>query len=84
MLSDQNGYKHSQVKHSCVGSSDSSRTVIKKASIEGDIPQVATDLQEGASVYGVATCWYGRPTFVSTIFCGLTKFRLLLKSCFHP
>jgi len=29
---------------------------VEKASVKEDIPQVAMDLQEGASVYGVATC----------------------------
>jgi len=30
--------------------------VVEKASVKGDVPQVAIDLQEGASVYGMATC----------------------------
>ena len=58
MPSHQNGYK-------CLQAKDSSGTeveqclenkVVDKASIKGHIPQVAMDLQVGASVYGMAMC----------------------------
>ena len=32
------------------------KRIDQKASVEGDVPQVATNLQEVASVYGVVMC----------------------------
>jgi len=58
MLSHQNGYKCSQEKDSCGIEVKQclENKVVEKASVKGDVPQVATDLQEGASVYGMAPC----------------------------
>ena len=42
--------------------------VVEKASVKGDVPQVATDLQEGASVYGMAMCWNGWSRRVSCVY----------------
>jgi len=58
MPSHQNGYKCSQAKDSCGTEVEQclENKVVEKAIVKGDIPQVATDLQEGASVYGMAMC----------------------------
>jgi len=58
MPSHQNGYKCSQVKDSCGIEVEwhLENEAVKKASVKGGTPQVAMDLREGASVYGMATC----------------------------
>ena len=58
MPSHLNGYKCSQAKDSCgiEGEWHLKNKVVEKESVKGDVPQVAMDLREGASVYGMATC----------------------------
>ena len=58
MLSYQNGYKCLQVKDSCGIKLKQclENKAVEKVSVKRDDPRVATDLLEGASVYGMATC----------------------------
>jgi len=60
MLSHQkfNGYKCSQVKDSCGIKVEwrLKNKSVEKVSVKGDVPQVAMDSREGASVYGVTLC----------------------------
>ena len=50
MLTHQNGYKRSQAKHSCGIERRLENEAIEKASVEGDVPQVATNLGTRESI----------------------------------
>ena len=56
--SHQNGYRHSQAKDNCGIELEwrLENEAVEKASVKRHFPKVATDLQEGVSVDGVATC----------------------------
>ena len=59
MPSNQNGY-HAvlETKDSCGIELERrlENEAVEKPSVKGDVPRVAMDLQEGASVYGMALC----------------------------